>query len=433
MVTLIYFLSFFSVIAIFFAHAENIIPVKDPHHPIFAFGSCNRYHRDPNPVIFQHITQQNPDVWTWVGDIAYLKNDKEETVLNDFYNAKHAPLYTDLRTKSTVIGTWDDHDYGVNDGNKHFKYKERNKQYYLDFLDEPQNSSRRTRDGVYESYYLGAEKRIKIILLDVRYNRDPRLSFGTDMLGENQWNWLEEEMKGNKAQFTLIASGSQILPDDRIFPEHWFDKSRQRLIGLIRKYKVSGVILLSGDVHYAEIMKHPCPQRVGYNLYEFTSSGLTHYISEYIPFGGQLFNELFPHTYNSPKDRFMEKNFGMLKFSLEGEEPKVLLEVRNDHGKKVMEKEILYRELEFKEEDTINFSSTCVLDTNRFYRLLRKYVTEIYHRNNFLIKYTIVVGSIAMSLILSFALIWLKRKWIVSGFVYLYQKVFRRTGKEKQN
>jgi len=428
----LYYLLFASIFLLSFAHVDKIIPVQDPQHPIFAFGSCNRYRKDPNPIIFNHITQQNPDVWAWVGDIAYVSNDKEQTVLNDFDDVKNAPLYTELRTKSTVIGTWDDHDYGVNDGNKHFKYKERNKQFYLDFLDESQNSSRRTRDGVYESYYLGQDKRIKIILLDVRYNRDPRLSFGTDMLGEKQWNWLEEEIKENQADFTLIASGSQILPDDRIFPEHWFDKSRQRLLDLIQKYKVSGVILLSGDVHYAEIMKHPCPQRVGYNLYEFTSSGLTHYISEYIPFGGQFFNELFPHTFNTPKDRFIEKNFGILRFSFEGNEPKVLLEVRNDHGNKVMEKEILYRELEFKEE-ILDFNSTCVLDTNGFYRIVHKYVREIWSGNLFLIKYTIAVGLIGLGFVSILAVIWIKRNWMLGLFVYVYRKLFKGSQKEKEN
>ena len=76
-------------------------------------------------------------------------------------------------------------------------------------------------------------------------------------------------------------------------------------------------------MHYAEIMKDPCPKRIGYNLYEFTSSGLTHYVSDYIPFGGQLFNELFTHTFNGPSDRYMGKNFGIIKFDFEGKEPKV--------------------------------------------------------------------------------------------------------------
>lgn len=47
------------------------------------------------------------------------------------------------------------------------------KEIYLDFLDEPKNSPRRNNpNGIFESYYIGENKRIKLILLDVRFNRD---------------------------------------------------------------------------------------------------------------------------------------------------------------------------------------------------------------------------------------------------------------------
>ena len=59
------------------------------------------------------------------------------------------------------------------------------KRLWLDFIDEPKQSPRRFRenDGIYTSYYLGANKRLKIILLDVRYNRDRVSDETQDMLG----------------------------------------------------------------------------------------------------------------------------------------------------------------------------------------------------------------------------------------------------------
>lgn len=79
-----------------------------------------------------------------------------------------------------VIGTWDDHDFGKNDGDKHFEKKDYFRKLYLDFLDEPEDSIRRTRkDGLYESYYIGEEKKVKAILLDVRYNRDFRYNYSS--------------------------------------------------------------------------------------------------------------------------------------------------------------------------------------------------------------------------------------------------------------
>jgi len=68
------------------------------------------------------------------------------------------------------------------------------------------------------------------------------------------------------------------MMDNRfINAEHLTSGDRKRLEILIHKYKKSGVILLSGDVHHAQVIgsgcKHPS---LGYELVEVTSSGMTH-------------------------------------------------------------------------------------------------------------------------------------------------------------
>lgn len=54
------------------------------------------------------------------------------------------------------------------------------KQQYLELVEEPTGSPRWTRpDGaIYTSYYLDSKKKVKIILLDIHYNRQ-----GSDDLG----------------------------------------------------------------------------------------------------------------------------------------------------------------------------------------------------------------------------------------------------------
>jgi hypothetical protein len=63
---------------------------------------------------------------------------------------------------------------------------------FLDFVDEPKESPRRTREGIYESYEIisgnifeiklesKGNLRIKLVLLDVRFNRD---EINKDILG----------------------------------------------------------------------------------------------------------------------------------------------------------------------------------------------------------------------------------------------------------
>lgn len=57
-----------------------------------------------------------------------------------------------------------------------------------------------------------------------------------------------------------------MLPDDRFGAEPWYSESRERLFALIKKYRVS-VLFVSGDIHMAEFLTHPCSQnKVGYDL-----------------------------------------------------------------------------------------------------------------------------------------------------------------------
>ena len=101
------------------------------------------------------------------------------------------------------MGVWNDHDYGIENGDWNFSNKNVTKKLFLDFLGERRGSERREHyEGIYASYYLGEKKRVKVILLDVRYNRKK-----DDILGEIQWKWLEKELWENDAVVTIFASG----------------------------------------------------------------------------------------------------------------------------------------------------------------------------------------------------------------------------------
>jgi alkaline phosphatase D len=171
-------------------------------------------------------------------------------------------VYQVLYKKVPTIGIWDDHDYALDDGNGFFIHKELAKNYYLDFLNEPIDSERRkTGRSIYTSYTFGNPKTFKtvrIILLDARfYKQSYYYESDPDMLDEEQWQWLENELT-NDETFTLIGSGTQVLPVTRIATECWYPKARKRLFELIGRLKKSGVILLSGDIHNTQILKTFC-------------------------------------------------------------------------------------------------------------------------------------------------------------------------------
>src|SRR5690349_9301980 len=112
-------------------------------------------------------------------------------------------LFNECEAIPNIIGVWDDHDYGINDGDGYFKDKLFTREILLDFLDVKENSPRRKREGLYSSYTFGKDdKTVTILLLDVRYFRNE-----SDILGPEQWKWLEEQLKNTKSRINIIGSG----------------------------------------------------------------------------------------------------------------------------------------------------------------------------------------------------------------------------------
>ncbi|TMW63409.1 hypothetical protein Poli38472_002350 [Pythium oligandrum] len=273
--------------------------VHDIQAPLqrIGFGSCND--QSMEQPLWPAIINYDPELWVWMGDNIYADIKEQDQpsgpprwipgkmfteatpeVLRYRYAKQLShPKYSEFVKKTPIVGIWDDHDFGINDGHKGYSYREESQQIFLDYMNEPADSPRRKQEGVYASYTVGSgEKTVKFILVDNRYHRDEYHLHDGDFLGEAQWAWLENELATSDAAFNVIVSGIQILPADRFFPaESWsrFPHQRERLIKSILSSHAKGVILLSGDVHFAEINQIVCSD--GRNvLTEMTSSGMTH-------------------------------------------------------------------------------------------------------------------------------------------------------------
>lgn len=248
-----------------------------------AFGSCSDQKR-PTPL-WDDIVAQKPDVWIWLGDNIYGDSEVMDTLKAKYDKQKSNPVYSQLRQSTQIIGVWDDHDYGVNDGGKEYPRRKESQQLMLDFLDVPATSPLRQQEGAYSSTVFGPKgQRVKVILLDGRYFRDPLKKVNKtnapdpsgDILGEAQWQWLEKQLTKSDADVHIIGCGIQFLANEHVY-EKWgnFPTARQRFFDLLGKTKPKGTMLISGDRHIAEVNKISVPG-LGYDLYDITSSGLTH-------------------------------------------------------------------------------------------------------------------------------------------------------------
>lgn len=258
-----------------------------------AFGSCA--HQDKPQPIWEEIVKAKPQLFLALGDNIYGDTTDMEVLKAKYAKLGAIPGYQHLLKICPLLATWDDHDFGVNDGGAGYSRKAESQQVMLDFYKVPADSPRRKRPGVYESWRFGPEgKRVQIILLDQRYfrshpikdtrsegekkklnlvgwyvpNNDPQ---GT-ILGTEQWAWLEEQLK-LPADLRLIGTSYQVIASEKGM-ESWgyFPLERQKLYGLIGSTGANGVIFLSGDVHFSEISE---TQDGPYPLLDFTSSGLT--------------------------------------------------------------------------------------------------------------------------------------------------------------
>lgn len=281
----------FQTLILFFG-CKSYVPIIEATNPpvnfTIAFGSCNKTTL-PNHL-WDDVLESQPDLWIWGGDIIYADTDNINVMRKMYNEQQHIDGYQRLKAKVPVIGTWDDHDYGLNDGGSTFSAKKDSQQAFLDFMEVPKDGPRRTQEGIYASHEYDLPRgSVKVIVLDTRYFRtDLSLDtltkkrfrpneYGTGtVLGQEQWDWLENELNASNADFNLIVSSIQVLSNEHGF-ESWgnFPHERERLMQLIASSKANGVIVLSGDRHISEFSRLTSVG-MDYPLIDFTSSGLTH-------------------------------------------------------------------------------------------------------------------------------------------------------------
>ncbi|HET7727664.1 MAG TPA: alkaline phosphatase D family protein [Candidatus Limnocylindrales bacterium] len=238
----------------------------------------------------EDVAALEPDVMVWLGDNVYADR---MAVLGDIQGMRG--LYRQLGENerfraiardAEVMATWDDHDYGRNDAGAEWVFKDAARREFLDFWGDGAADARAHQPGVYSSQTYGfGHQSVQIILLDNRYNRDP---YGDEsdrtILGAEQWLWLRERLQ-EPATIRIIGSGIQVVNDYSQW-ESWGDMpaERERLYELIRELDVPGVILVSGDMHHAELSRHPNDAAAfGYPTYDLTASGLDQQEAEELP------------------------------------------------------------------------------------------------------------------------------------------------------
>lgn len=298
-------------------------------------GSCIRQDK-PVPIL-RTMREENAQLVLFLGDNIYA-DTSDVVVMRSKYDRLGADEGFQLLMESTdSMATWDDHDFGINDGGADFKFRDRAQQEFMRFWKEPKGTRRRITPGVYESRIFGPDgKRVQVIMLDTRYFRsvlkkgERRVGgpYVTDpnpektVLGETQWEWLEKQLR-KPAELRLIGTSIQCIASDS-GQETWSNLplERQRFFDLIRTTGAEGVVLLSGDRHWSELSV--LKDATNYPLYELTSSSLNQNHERGTPTDNH-FRDL-AKTYHQP-------NYGVVHIDWAAGRPQVTLEIRDIEGR----------------------------------------------------------------------------------------------------
>ncbi|SDH12789.1 alkaline phosphatase D [Flavobacterium omnivorum] len=328
---LLFIFGFLSFIGCKTQNTTPTIVTKKPVQNTFftvAFGSCDdqKIKNELWPV----IDENHPSVWIWGGDNVYSDTEDMQFLKKNYEIQKQDAEYLKFIKDKIVLGTWDDHDFGVNDGGEEYPFKRESQQLFLDFLGTLKSDPERKRDGVYTAKTIAVNgNKVKIIVLDSRFFRTA-LTSATDskkrfqpnaygegtVLGNAQWKWLEKELQNSDAQFNVIVSSIQFISNKHGF-EAWgnFPHEVEKMEKLIISTKAKGTFIISGDRHIATFSSKKV-SGLSYPLIDFTSSGLTH---TYSSFSG----EENPYVKG---EVIKDINFGLLKFDFKND--KVIMEIR---------------------------------------------------------------------------------------------------------
>ncbi len=318
-----------------------------------AVGSC-RSQEAPAPIL-DTILAREPDLFLYIGDNVYgdvwsLSADMEE-LIQAYAELSEQDDFQALAAAVPIMATWDDHDFGMNDGGGSYYGKfgsEAIFETYWGMRDHPVAD----RDGIYYSQMFGpVGQRVQIIMLDTRFfrtdltrtpNRNapgmeryiPSEAPDQDMLGPEQWAWLASELD-KPADLRLLVSSVQVLADAHGW-EAWkqLPLSQSRLYELLEASGASGVILVSGDRHLSALYREE--GLVDYPLYEMTASSLNRPVRD----------ESDEMSSNQLGAAYAKENFG--EIGIDWDRRMVVLSVHDSEGEKVREQVIPFDQIDLE-------------------------------------------------------------------------------------
>ena len=289
------------------------------------FGSCAKSSENSTQEIWRQVSQVTPRLFFWIGDNVYANTLVPQVLAEEYRRQRDITLRHPALRSIPQLAVWDDHDYGVGDGDRTNPMRGDALKVFKQYWPNPAYGLPRT-PGVFFKFSYGG---VDFFCLDERYHRDPAAGAdgpGKSILGAAQFDWLVRELRASRAPFKLLIGGSGWTDLRGPHGDSWaaYLHERGRLFDFLRDEQVSGVMLLSGDMHQGQVNVIRRSAAGAYDLVEFVSSPLA--------------TEMNTSHYTSPNEPALRapytnaNNFGWLTFDLTNADPTVSFELVNEIG-----------------------------------------------------------------------------------------------------
>ncbi len=280
--------------------------------------------------IYTTIYKKHPDFVLWLGDNVYLRQNEWNSWTGMVYRYTHdrqLKQFQPLLANSFNYAIWDDHDFGPNNSDGSFPFKQISLKVFKLFWANPSYGV----DGNPGTTTFFNWNDVDFFLLDNRYYRDPDL-MKTDgyktQLGKAQLEWLKRALVFSNASYKVIVIGGQFLNPAGVYETYTnfgFNKERQAIIDWIYQQKIYNVVFITGDRHHTELdmlKKQGEP-----TIYDITLS----------PFNSrpdvQAVNEV--NKLRLPGTLVTERNFGLIDVKGPWHNRKMVITVYNVKGKEL--------------------------------------------------------------------------------------------------
>jgi alkaline phosphatase D len=253
----------------------SLLPEK-PKTIRIALASCLDDSYSIQKKMWNELLEQKPSLIFLIGDNVYADKhiDGKFATPADLWKR-----YTDTRLKLQLYfhpqliptyATWDDHDYGINNGGKDYLYAKDSLEVFKSFFSLEANSWFQKGPGVSSLFRYAGQN---FVFLDDRSFRDVDNGPGGNHLGKSQREWLWKQLR-KFPRPTWLINGNQYFGAHHPFES--FQRNHpdkfQSFLDQIKKLSYP-VVFVSGDRHLTEIMRIPA-SFIGHQTYELTSSGM---------------------------------------------------------------------------------------------------------------------------------------------------------------